>query len=306
MGMAGRVVRLATFFVGGLASCSVLLKGNSVQCEQTADCTARGGRFATSVCSAGVCEPANVDTGPLGNTVFSCLDQDAGDSGLLLTYNVKVVFYDLAATRSGRGTVSAGNFTYAPIAGMVVKTCTPFDAPCGSPEATLTTDAAGVVTVSIHQTSPIYLDAEDPAYLPTLFFPPTYVRSMDQEFLVGLLAPDQFVAAGQAANVDMSRAVGPDASVGNIVAASFDCQRNPAANVSWTIDDPTGSTRAYVVGGLISTAATVTSSEGYALFYNARVRSTQVQAFYGDSGVGLLSQNVLVRQGTQTVIYTWP
>jgi hypothetical protein len=248
----------------------------------------------------------SLGAGPLAHTPFSCLDDDAGDAGLLSTYQVKVVFYDLAATRSGNTTTSIEGFSYAPIAGMGVKTCFPLDSACSSPEQTLTTDSAGTVAISVQEGRPIYLDAADPAYLPTLFFPPSYVRSTDQAFLVGVLTPSQFAGAAEAAGVDMSRSVGPDASLGNIVAYTFDCRRILAANVAWTIDDPDGSTPAYVAGGLISTSAKVTSTEGTALFYNAGLRITRVQAVYGDSGVLLQSQNVVVRQGAQTLVFTWP
>jgi hypothetical protein len=234
------------------------------------------------------------------------LDDDAGDAGLLSTYQVKVVFYDLAATRSGRTTTSIEGFSYAPIAGMVVKTCFPLDSACSSPVQTLTTDSAGTVAISIQEGQTIYLDAKDPAYLPTLFFPPSLVRSTDHALLVGILTPSQFAGAAEAAGVDLSRSVGPDASLGNIVAYTFDCRRILAANVAWTIDNPDGSTPAYVAGGLISTTAKLTSTEGTALFYNAGIRSTRVQAVYGDSGVLLQSQHVVVRQGAQTVVFTWP
>lgn len=244
--------------------------------------------------------------GPLANTPFSCLEEDAGDAGLLSTYQAKVVFYDLAATRSGRTTTSIDGFNYAPIAGMVVKKCFPLDGTCSSPEETLTTDPAGTVPISVQEGGPFYLDANDPAYLPTLFFPPSYVRATDHAFLVGVLTPSQFAGAAEAAGVDLSRSVGPDASLGNIVAYTFDCRRALAANVAWSIDNPDGSTPAYVAGGLISTTAKVTSTEGTALFYNAGVRSTRVEAVYDDSGAVLQSQSVVVRRGAQTVVFSWP
>jgi hypothetical protein len=302
------VLVTATLTVAGTAAaCSILLKGDSVQCATTSDCVAKGGKFATSVCAGGICELASTDTGPLAHTPFSCLDADAGDSGVLATYEAKVVFYDLDATRSGRTTATIDGFAYAPIAGMAVKTCFPLDDKCTMPEATLKTDDAGTVSLSFQQSAPVYLDAEDPAYLPTLFFPPSYVRPGDKAFLVGILMPDQFAGAAQAAGVNMSRAVGPDASLGNIVASTFDCERVLAANVAWTLDHPDGSTRGYVVGGLIdTTTATVTSSEGTAVFYNTRVLTTEVSASYGDSGVVLQSQSVVIRAGAQSVVFSWP
>jgi hypothetical protein len=203
-----------------------------------------------------------------------------------------------------------------PFEGANVKACSKLDFSCSTPLATTTSDATGLVTVTV----PVglsgfdgYLDVTGgkvggtgAAVFPAIWYPVPYVIADGWRGRTQLPSTDEFGELTMASGTQLT------ATRGHIAVNAGDCAFTPAAGVSFTatpIDQAT--VPYYLVGGVPATTATATDSSGVAAFVNLPTMSTAglavVSATAGQAqGKSMGSLTFIVRPGTLTTSGLFP
>jgi hypothetical protein len=207
-------------------------------------------------------------------------------------------------------------FSEQPFAGAIVKACSKLDFTCASPLDTGTTDATGLVALTVPSGLSGfdgYLDVTGgkaggvgaPVF-PAIWYPVPFVVADGWRGRTLLLASDEFLSIAAATNTT------PDPTRGHIAVNAVDCAFGPAAGVTFSVDAADGKTVGfYLVGGVPATGANATDQSGIAAFENVPTnvpaRLTVVGAIAGAaSGKTMGTMSFIVRPGTLTTPSSFP
>jgi hypothetical protein len=269
--------------VGWVAlSCSVFADADRVQCSATADCTRRGGAFASTVCVDSFCE---------ADPAWSCLEPNralAGSTQPSATYQVQLTLIDLV--------------TRQPLAGVGAELCRKLDVECTSPlNAASVTSADGNIAFTAPAGFDGYVLFRDAKIVPTLFFFGGPIARSEQ--LPPVPLPSPMVVTLLTAQTGTPLQSGH----GLIVLQTNDCERRSSAGISVSTDDGDGSTRAfYWIGGLPTTGAKMTDQAGFGGLVNAPEGAIAVTGSLADTGRKLTTTGLLVRAGYLTFVRMVP
>jgi len=282
MSMAARRIRVApvwrplefaSLFVSlFLASCSLTVDADRVQCQTKADCAARGGAFADAICVDSLC---------VSNPAWSCLSAEAPPPASTQEppYKLTLMLRDLVDQTPYKGSAQ-------------VKLCRKLDVDCAAPIATATSGDGGTVMFPVDMKGFAgYVDVKADGIVPTLFFinPP---MDRDMTIPISLATP----LANQGLLFTLGRQASP--GHGNIVISSLDCTGMPAAGVSYSTPNADNVTSTfYTLSDLPSGAATATDPGGFGGLVNVPVGTATVIANLSSPKVELARISLLVQDG---------
>ncbi len=264
---------------GGLA-CSLLLDPNSEQqCSTDQDCTNRGGPFVGLTCVNNVCvtsdsgaNDAPPDSPETEGGPWSCLGNVTLPDGGAANVNVIVPLADLS--------------TQMPLKtnDVLARVCAKIDVNCTSPLQTTQPDAQGALELTLTAgfdgfviITPILPspdggadggdDAGDAAppdvYVPSFVF---FNPPIEKDTIYSTIVMVHLSALGQIAQVEGTTI---DPSLGAVFMETVDCNAQPSAGVSVSLDSTTTSTQGfYFKQGLPVLNAPSTDVSGYAGFVN--------------------------------------
>jgi hypothetical protein len=288
----------AALAAGFLAStgCSIVVKTDAEQCGVTADCTARGADFASTVCVAHVCLECGADAdctarGPqFANSTcvanvcetkadpkWGCIGHvDPPKGGMMIKVTIKVV--DLVST--------------APVTSATVKLCSKYDPPCNSPLGIPTVGSDGTVTATIASDFQGYFDVQAKGYLTSLAFVDATVTNTNSD--IQLIPQTAGVTLAKGAGVTI------DPGAGIILARTTDCTGSASAGVSVSIFPSVKETGFYTIAAGVSPGATATDNAGNAGFVNVAPGTPTLTATRGPGGQEIGKVTTLVRAGAVT------
>ena len=289
-------------------------------CAQETACTSNTACADLNLCiancfGAASC-PSDCETQfPLGTAdygnLFSCQSQCAsscvtGESWSCLTG--PVAWPKPAVVGNLSFSVTFVNFfSEQPFAGATVKACSKLDFTCANPLDTGTTDATGLVALTVPSGLSGfdgYLDVTGgkaggtgaPVF-PAIWYPVPFVVADGARGRTLLLGSDEFLSIAAATNTT------PDPTRGHIAVNAVDCAFGPAAGVTFSVDAADQKTvDVYLVGGVPTTSANATDQSGIAAFENVPTnvpaRLTLVGAIAGAaSGKSMGTMSFIVRPG---------
>jgi hypothetical protein len=215
--------------------------------------------------------------------------------------------------------------TEEPFVGSAVKACDKLDYSCSSPIDRSTTDATGLVTLSVPpglagfdgyldvtggELAGTASDAGSDAgagapVFPAIWYPVPYVVADGWRGRTVLVAQDEF------AQLAMATGTSPDATRGQVALNAADCLFTPAAGVSFSLDSADSQTVSYyLIGGVPVTSAKATDGSGIGAFLNvptsAPARLVVASAFSTAAGKSMGSLTFVVRPGTFTTSSLFP
>lgn len=250
------------------AGCSIALQTSAQQCVEDADCTARGGDFAGTVCIDEVCqEPPD--------TSWACVG-DVKPPPAGQPYTISIRLNDLLATKL--------------VTDASVKLCKKLDLPCDVPVETLAPDAKGIVSADIETGFRGYFAVDALGYVPTLYFIDTSAGA--GPFDVSLFTPQ----ASDALNKGVTSDIDPEAGFVNI--AMYDCMDRRAAGVHFDIAPAAGTTPFYALASAASGTATETDATGNGGFINVPPGIVTLTATLASTGELLSTETTLIRKAT--------
>ncbi|MFT3766206.1 MAG: hypothetical protein QM820_11940 [Minicystis sp.] len=259
-----------------LAGCSLALQTDDAQCSVDADCEARGGEFAGTVCVEKVCQPKPEPVDPKWGCVGKVEPLPSGKQDTL-----KVQLLDL--------------LSQMPAKGVSVKLCNKYDPTCGSPLGTPTPDAMGWVSATVPSDAETYLEVTGSDYLPALVFLDHVGAAQNPDIL--LVPPSAAQGLAGTAGVTL------DPSGGIILVRNIDCTGARTAGASVTIFPSSKETRFYVLGSAVTASGTKTDSSGNAGFVNVSDMPTanpEITGTVGPEGQTFGKVITLVRPGHVT------
>ncbi len=205
-----------------------------------------------------------------------------------------------------------------PFVGATVKACDKLDFPCAAPVAQATTDATGLVSLTV----PPGLDGFDgyldvtggklegtgSAAFPAIWYPIPFVIADGWRGRTQLPSADEFPQFAFATGTTL------DPLRGHFGANAADCLFTPAAGVSFSVDSADAKTQSfYLVGGVPSTTsvAKATDQSGIGGFINlptvAPARLAVIRASSGAAGgKSMGSFTFIIRPGTFTTTSAYP
>lgn len=257
----------------GLAQCSLIIDDDRQQCSTDAECTERGGEFASSICENSACIP---------NPSWACA-QYAADS---------------EASTSGSSTVRlplVGVLDQQPFAGVTAIVCNKIDTDCQTPIGNpVVTDADGVLEVVVPSGFDGYLSLTHQLIGPSLYFfnPPVLTDAALPPIRLASLETAQALVSLVGGQYDPTRAL--------LVLTAEDCLGTPAEGVSYAASPAEADTFPfYSVGHLPTTDTTMTDESGYGGLLGVRPGSVTVTMANQVSGA-LGEFTVLAKAGTVT------
>lgn len=235
---------------------------------------------------------------------WACLDKPIvwPDPNSVGTVNFSVTFVDFSSEE--------------PFEGAAVKACGKLDFTCASPLATGTTDATGLVSLTVStglSGFDGYLDVTGgkvggtgAAAFPTIWYPVPFVIANGWRGRTEILAPDEFAAITTATGATL------DPTRGHIALNAGDCAFSPAAGVSFALPSADSKTVSYyLVGGVPATTANATDQSGIGAFINVPTPATATLAVVSatsgqDQGKSMGSLTFIVRRGTLSTTSLFP
>jgi hypothetical protein len=243
-----------------LAGCSVVLDPGQVQCNATADCTARG--FMDATCESNVCVKA-VAVDPLWGCVGH-VTAPTPDPSKKITITEQLI---RAATGS-------------PVTNVTCDVCDKLDYGCTGTNPDfpkgLHPDKNGNVTAAVPQGFDGFVRVLGPTTLNSLIFIGQPLITPPSVKVIQLLEPTDYttIAAVAHLKVDMTR--------GTTILEGVDCQGNPQAGISFKINVGDSETVPFYLIDFLPQEppmATSTDSEGYGGFFNMPVGGWVAKAF---------------------------
>ncbi|MBK8252179.1 MAG: hypothetical protein IPK82_05870 [Polyangiaceae bacterium] len=251
-----------------VCGCTVITTTEEFQCEVDADCEARGGEFAGSICVENVCQAKPVD--PIWGCIGNVEPPVSGNMDTL-----KSTFLDL--------------ITNKPPANATFKLCNKYDAPCDAPLGTPTMEADGSVTVTIPSELEAYLQMEGPGYYPMLAF---LDHDVQAENPVVYAVPDAIVGT-----LATNAGVEIDETKGIVLGRLANCTGAPASGASVAIFPSDQETRFYTINNTVKADATKTDSSGNSGFVNVTPGAPQLTGYVSPGGQAYGTVSTLVRAG---------
>ena len=253
-----------------------MVDADRVQCTKDSDCTSRGAAFTGAVCANSVCE---------ADPIWACLGMAAPMSTQSPPYQITVATHDLV--------------TQMPFPNAHIKLCRKLDVDCATPVGDAMTDASGAATLSVPTSAFAgYLLVEADGAVPTLYF---FNPAIDRDqTLPPVSLPSPTAYQGLLFQLGQQ----PSPGHGNVVISSQDCMGAPAAGVHYATssgDSLTASFYSVGVGGLPTTAATVTDAAGgYGGLINVPEGAITVTGTLENPHADLGTISLLVRDGAIT------
>jgi hypothetical protein len=305
-----------------VAACSLLVPLDDVQCNTAADCTARGPAFAAAACVSNVCTFADGgDAGVAPDTAveaapavdasgpWGCLQVAPEPSDPGATMQVELIAFDPFQPYTLGGAVDGGTdlqvIQATPEPGISVQPCAILDPACANPVApAVMTDDAGAATLSINGGfNGFYLMRRSDSF-PTLFYPGRLLASEPSvTYPVGMLPYSVAAEIGAAVGVTVS--TNPDAGVGHIFGAVFDCTDRHSAGVSFSLNTDAG-TQFYLQNNVPTTAQTQTDVSGVGGWLNVPVGTVTIQLTIAGQTAQLPAYTFFVRPASETLVYVRP
>jgi hypothetical protein len=269
---------LAAAFLAS-SGCSVILETDAEQCEADADCTARGGEFAGSVCLEHVCQTKVVEVDPK----WGCLGHvEPPVGGSMVTVGVKLL--DLVSS--------------TPLTNVTAKLCSKYDPSCSSPLGAPEIAADGMLSATVASNFQGYFDVQAPGYIPSLVFLDVVATAFNPEIL--MLPP------GLTDTLASGAGVAVDPMAGFVLGATVDCTLKVSAGVSVSISPSAKETGFYVIASGVSPGATATDSTGNAGFANVAPGTPTFTTTRGPGGEKIGEVTTLVRAGSVTYLIMPP
>lgn len=252
------------------AGCTVALQTPAEQCVEDADCAARGGELAGTVCIDDVCrEPPDSRWACVGHV-------EPTPIGESFTASIRLV--DLLAAE--------------PVTDASVQLCKKLDPLCSVPVQTLAPDADGAVSAGVQSDFRGFFSIEAPGYVPTLFF-------IDTGGVTGALNVAMFTPeASNALNQTITPDIDPEGGFVNVV--MHDCEDQRAPGVHFEIAPDDGVTPFYAIGSSVSGTATETDVTGNGGFINVPPGTVTLTATLAETGEVLSVETTLIRKATLT------
>jgi len=255
------------------AGCTLALGDDEVQCKTDADCEARGGDFAGSICVDELCTEKPVVEDPK----WGCIGKvEAPPTGQMDTLTAR--FLDLLSNQ--------------PAQGITVKLCNKFDTPCSAPLATPTPAPNGDVTVTLPSDVEAYLEVTGADYFQTLAFLDHVAQDGNPVVLLVPKSAANFIAKDAGVTIDPTKGI--------ILARTVDCTNAPTAGASVSIFPSDMETRFYTINNSVTPNATQTDVAGNAGFVNVTPGSVTLTGTVGPSGKEYGKVQTLVRANAIT------
>jgi hypothetical protein len=304
-----------------VAACSLLVPLDEVQCNTAADCIARGPSFAGAACVSNVCTLADAgDAGQVPEAApdsapeaaidasgpWGCLQLAPGASDPGVTIQLEIIAFDPFQPYTLGGAVDGGNdlqvIQATRVPGVAVQPCATLDPACANPVApAVLTDDAGLVSLSINGGFDGFYSMKRSDAFPTLFYPGRLLASEPSISFPSAILP-YTVANEIGAAIGISVSTDPDAGVGHIFSAIFDCDDLHAAGVALAINSDAG-TQFYQANGLPTTSASHTDGSGTSGWLNVPAGSVTIQATIEGQTLQLPPYTVYVRPASETLVY---
>lgn len=263
---------LVACLLAAAPGCSVALGGEEAQCETDADCEARGGDFAGSICVEGLCEEEPEPVDPK----WGCIGKvEPPVAGQMVTLTSR--FLDLVTNK-------------APV-GATFRLCNKFDTLCDAPIGEPEMNADGDVTVTIPTDLEAYLEMQAPDYYPMLSFLDPEPQLFEQNPVVFA------VPTAVAASLAMFAGVELDETRGILLARMVDCTLAPTAGASVALFPSDGATRFYTINNTVKADASKTDTSGNSGFINVEPGTPSVTGYVAPGGQAYGTVSTLVRAG---------
>lgn len=271
--------------------CSLAIDANRDQCQATADCVARGPKFATAQCVDTFCVVPD-KTKPV---IASCQSsseckglEECSDGRCANPYSCPV---PPQAAVPIHVNVKVSNAFQAILPDMLVRVCRNIDPACDTPVSEQVTDANGSAPVTLPASFSGYLELVHPPYMPQLQVLP---RNLQEGSELSVVVSPSDVISGLAqflgAELDPNR--------GHIYLNMLDCNgRASGVRVSSTAV-ASDTVTYYVLDGLPSGGLTATSSkDGAAGFLNYPTGNTAISVASERTGQEIGKISLVVRAG---------
>jgi hypothetical protein len=262
--------------------CSLAFKTDAEQCVSDADCTARGGEFAGTICKASVCvEPP--EAGPPPDPKWGCIGSiEPLEPGKMDTLGTQVV--DLLSGQVPQG--------------ISLKLCNKYDPACASPLGTPALSADGHISVTVPSDMEVYVEITGGKYIPTLLFLDHRAEATNpQELLVPM---DTVTALADQVGVPY------DVSKGILLVRTTDCTLKATGGASISIFPAGTATRFYTIDNLPTPNASQTDSQGNAGYLNVAPGNPTVTGTVGAGGKTYGELTTLIRAGYMTALIVPP
>lgn len=252
--------------------CTSIVESDRVQCSTTADCTRRGGAFASSVCEAQICKTPSP---------WSCLGNVTWPLGTAASVTVTLNMTDIITTQ--------------PVAGVAARICRKLDTSCAEPLQTdLISDTTGRIAIVVPQGFDGYVELAAPGAMrgSYFFYPPlTSDREIPSVPILQAAALNTFATLAGAT---------PMTDRGHVMVRAYNCLGQTAEGVHFSSPESDDTTAPfYMIKGIPSTKQTQTDNTGQGGLLNLRPGSVTLVGKLSDSReTGKLS--VFTRAGELT------
>jgi hypothetical protein len=275
--MAGFAV--AAFGAGLTAACSLAYQASANQCSVDIDCTARGSRFAGSVCRSNVCVTAPADAGTSeagidsgidsGPYDYTCLGHVTNPPVTSAKYTLTVPYIDIETSN--------------PIVGIHVTACSGFDPACASAVAdAAVTDEAGVVSFQVPSGYFGYLLSTWDAGPAALVYPTKPVFKNELEEPEQMITTQVLDLVASSLAPDGGTPVTIDPTKGILFLSAYDCTDDAGApGVVFSVTPASAASKSvavYLAGGFPNPTAQSTDPSGGAAIVNVDAVQVTVTA----------------------------
>lgn len=253
------------------SACSVLIDSEPQQCETRQDCAERGGAFEETECIDGYCTVVDQqvlpqEPGPVPGTCKKDEDCDAAEACVDKACVSRWECIDDSPATVDEEEVSVSVLVATsfgePMPGILAKACRSIDTSCGSPVTEATSDASGVLHLTLPAGFTGYLEAVAEPFFPMLYYMPSPLRSGMSLPTLSLTPAEIIVGLGLAVGA------APDPERGHVLLSLQSCL-GPAPGVHLNAPRADETTIAYYVqDGIPSADREVTTAEGSGGFLN--------------------------------------
>jgi hypothetical protein len=262
---------------------------------------------------AGPVEEASADGAPDGgagdgpsatSADWSCLDAAPPPptlpSSLDVTFHTIDVFQSIVTAGSTGGSdltiVSA-----TPLPGVSIHACLALDPSCTSEAGTVQSDNAGVAHLPLLSTFDGVIRVERPDLLVGTVYLGRFV-DVDPGYPLPMISAQSAETLGEPYGFTLAE--GPDAGLGHVFVAVYDCNDRHAPGVSFRFEPTAPTTRAFYLDAktLLSVTDTATDTTGTGGAFNVPAGDVTVTATFAASGEPFRSTKVHVGSGGATLL----
>ena len=221
------------------AGCTSLVQSDRVQCSTDADCTRRGGEFASSICVAQLC------AGP-----WSCLAHVVWPTATAGTVTATLTTTDL--------------ITGLPVPGVPARVCRKLDTTCAEPVLTdLVSDAAGQLGITVPQGFDGYVELSAAGAMRGSYFFNPPLTSDRLIPAVPILQATELTTFASLAGANLM------AERGQLMVGAHSCLGQPAEGVRFSsVEGDASTVPFYMIKTIPSTKQLETDSSGWAGLLN--------------------------------------